>query len=462
MTSSTLRRLLCLVLAVATVGAGSALAQPVPVQPAPPFFTPAPIPEFDPGFYEPPLASYVHKKPGDIIAARQVNLANLSVAPLNVDGWQVSYRSTNTRNEPVAAVTTLVKPRGVVPEPRKLVSLQVAEDSTARYCAASYAVQQWSIPGTITGQAVVPLEFLLAQAMLAQGWALSIPDYQGPNSAYGASPLHARLVLDGIRAAKNFSQLGVTEQSRIALTGYSGGAIATGHTAEAKASYAPELNIVGTAEGGVPADLRGVFENSNNQLTTGVVLGAVVGLTREYPDFKRFTEQHLTPLGRAIWDLKQPLCIQYHAAVLPFLNMKGLLGNAGPDVLNHPEVLKVFDQTRMGKSVPDHPVYIYHSNPDYLIPIGPVNTLVSEYCSRPNAQVRYERDHFSEHLTMQMFNSMRALNWLKERLDGVAAQPGCTTADLGSVTLDPATVQGFLATLPEVLQGLFGKALGAR
>lgn len=106
---------------------------PVAVQPAAPVPLP---PEFDPGFYQPPAELVASKAPGEIIAVRQVNLANFGLIPVNVDAWQVSYRSNNSRDEPIAAVATVAKPRGSAPD--KLVSMQIAEDSLAGYCAPSY------------------------------------------------------------------------------------------------------------------------------------------------------------------------------------------------------------------------------------------------------------------------------------------------------------------------------------
>ena len=284
-----------------------------------------PLPqELDPSFYEPPKATYQDKEPGEIIAARRINAANLGVVPLNVDAWQLSYRSTNSRGEPIAAVTTLVKPRGTTKGPRKLVSMQLAEDSLAGYCSTSYAVQQWSA-AALAGQIVVPAEMIIMQGMLAQGWAVALPDHQGPNMAYAAGPLGARITLDGIRAAKRFAPIGVGDDSPVGLYGYSGGAIVTGHAAELKQTYAPELNIVGAAEGGVPADLKVVLNASTNNVTSGLILGAVMGLGREYPDFQKFLNKHMNAEGKALASLKNPLCVQYQSILLPFLNIKGFL-----------------------------------------------------------------------------------------------------------------------------------------
>lgn len=439
----------------AVMGTGVASAAPVPIAPSPVVAVP---PELDPGFYRPSIESYANKAPGEIIAARAINPATFSLIPVNVDAWQVSYRSTNTRDEPIAAVTTLLKPRGQASTPRNLVSMQVAEDSTTQSCAPSYTVQQFSL-APVLGQAVVPAEFLIAQAMLAQGWAVSVPDHEGPDSAYGAGPLAARITLDGVRAAQNFSDLGVTAESKKALFGYSGGAIATGHAAELAQSYAPELKFVGAAEGGVPADLGVMLSTANRQATSGVVFAAMIGLSREYPELGRYMDSRFNGLGQALRSLKNPLCVGLQLLTFPFLDIYGLQG--GGDPLTSPEIAPLLDETRMGKVVPDMPMFIWNANPDYLVPVIQVNTLVDTYCKDPAARVQYTRDHFSEHLTGAIVGAGPAMVWLKERFDGVPTPAGCSTSDQGTMLGDQAGTDALRASLGDLAAGLMGQALGA-
>ncbi|MFW0792155.1 lipase family protein [Gordonia sp. CPCC 205333] len=424
--------------------------------------TPAPAvplpPELDPAFYRPPAAKVAAAQPGQILAARRINVATFGVIPLNVDGWQVSYRSTDSRDNPIAAVTTLLKPRGGTKGPRKVVSVQLAEDSTAGYCSPSYTVQQWSV-SSFAGQIVVPAEMLIAQGMLAQGWALSIPDHQGPNNAYAAGPLGARITLDGLRAAKNFAPIGITDSSPIGMYGYSGGAIVTGHAAELKSSYAPELNIVGAAEGGIPADLKVVLKAAQNNVTSGLVMGAVLGLSKEYPDFKRFLDRQMNPVGKALMAVKEPLCVQYTSSLLPFLNISGFLNWPG-DPLNAPAVKKVFNDTRMGKSTPSMPMYMWNSALDEIIPVGQVNTLVAKYCRDPKAQVTYTRDHLSEHIIAEVSGAPLALLWLRDRLAGKPAQKGCRTSDELSMATNTKWWPTFSNVIGTDLAGLFGAAIG--
>ena len=431
---------------------------------APPVISPArplPLPpELDPGFYHQPPEVLAATAPGGIIAARQVTLANFSVFPLNVDAWQVAYRSNNSRDEPISAVATLIKPRGVAPEPRKLLSMQLAEDSTAGYCTPSYGLQHLSL-SALGGQLDVPGEFILAQGALQQGWALVIPDHQGPESAFAAGPLAARITLDGIRAATSFAPLEVGPTAPVGMYGYSGGSIPTVHAAELHPSYAPELNIKGAAAGGVGADLGMAVDLANGQATSGVVLAAVLGLSREYPEFEAFLEEKMDPVGRTLLAAKAPLCVQYQGAVLPFLNIKGMMRTPG-DPLREPVVAAMLDETRMGSELPDMPMFLWHSALDEVLPLAATDQLVDSYCRNPDATVRYTRDHLSEHVIAGIAGFPSAMLWLRDRLNEVPVDAGCSVQDVPSMVGDAEQQAYFASVVGETVAALFGKAIGAR
>nr|WP_254190262.1 lipase family protein [Nocardia noduli] len=440
----------------------SAAADPAPdapaIAPAPAFPIPPMPPGFDPAFYRPAADRFADLEPGQLIAARQVNLANLSLLPVNIDAWQLSYRSTDTRGEPIAAVATVIKPRGDMPD-RPLLSYQIAEDSTGNYCMPSYQLQMGSIPAPLTGSILVAAQFLEVQAALAQGWAVVVPDHQGPDSAYAAGPLAGRITLDGIRAAQDFAPMGLPgDSTRVGLMGYSGGAIATGHTAELKRSYAPELNIVGAAEGGIPADLSAALKLANRNLSSGLIMAGVVGVSREYPALREFLERHSTPLGRFMLAAKDQLCASYQSALFPFGDNLGMLD---ADPFSDPGVVETLAKTRMGQQVPDMPMFMFQANMDWLIPVGPVNTLVDTYCADPTARVRYIRDHFSEHLTLDPIGAPSALLWLRDRFAGVPVAQGCSTTDVGSMMLDADTWRVWEEVAGVTLAAAFGAPIGA-
>ncbi|MEU4314388.1 lipase family protein [Nocardia sp. NPDC024068] len=451
--------LLSALLLTAVPIAGTAGAEPNPDVVEPARVLPLP-PELDPGFYRPAAETVAAHAPGEIIAVRRVNVANFGLVPLNVDAWQVSYRSNNSRDEAVPAVATVLKPRGAAAAPRPLLSVQIAEDSTAGYCTPSYALQHLSA-APLLGQIVAPAEFVFAQAALQQGWAVVIPDHQGPDSAYAAGPLAGRITLDGIRAATSFAPLESGPAAPVGMYGYSGGSIATGHAAELHASYAPELNIVASAMGGVGADLGAALEMANNQATSGLVFAAVMGLAREYPDFADFLDRNLDPVGKTLMTLKAPLCVQYQSALLPFLNLKGMMRTQG-DPMRDPAVTAMLDDTRMGRSVPDMPLFVWHSAWDEILPLPATNRLVDTYCADPGASVQYTRDHASEHIAAEVTGGPAALLWLRDRLGGVPAQPGCATADVATMLATPGELPFLASVFGETVASFFGKPIGAR
>ncbi|WP_424322219.1 lipase family protein [Gordonia sp. (in: high G+C Gram-positive bacteria)] len=459
--AAALSALVAITAAPALIVAPASANPAVKVAPAP--LLPLPS-ELDRDFYRPSAAKVAAAKPGEILRARKITPANFGLVPINVDAWQLTFRSTDTQGRAIPAVTTVLKPRGTTKDmkrggARKVISMQIAEDSTAGHCSVSYAVQQFNA-SSLLGQVVAPAELLIAQGFLDQGYAVVLPDHEGPNHAYAAGPLGARITLDSLRAVKAFAPSSITEASPIGLYGYSGGAIVTGHAAELKKSYAPELNIVGAAEGGVPADLKELLLAAQNGATSGLVFGAVVGLTREYDYFRDFTNRHVNPVGKAVMALKAPLCVQYQSMTFPFMNNLGFIQWPG-GALRAPAVKRLLNDTKMGKSLPDMPMYIWNSSLDEIVPIHQVDTLVKTYCRNPEAQVTYTRDHLSEHLIGEISGAPMAFLWLKDRLDGKPAKAGCTTRDELTMASDAQWWPTFSATIGTNLAGLFGKALGA-
>ncbi|MFF7942839.1 lipase family protein [Nocardia gamkensis] len=383
-------------------------------------------PEQDP-FYRPSAELVASKRPGEILAARPVTIANQLDGALDAEAWQVSYRSGDSADQPIAAVATLLKPSA---GNGKLVSLHAAEDSTGLFCAPSYTVRRSAQAGLLDGQ-IDPLRG--APALLAQGWTVVVPDHQGPNSAFAHGPLAARIALDGIRAAERFGPLHLPgAATEVAMWGYSGGSIPTLHGAELRSAYAPEVNLVGVVSGGTDVDLEVLSREANKGPGAGLVAAAIIGLAREEPELNAYLWANATPRGRQLLTAKDRGCVLHQAALEPFLDVDSLVRGG---ILHTPVLRAVFDRTRMGKSVPDSPVLLYHATADWLVPIGPADALASTYCRDPAARVTYIRDHASEHLTLNTLAENRVIAWLRDRFAGVPVQDNCTVTDMGSIAL---------------------------
>ncbi|MFF3223613.1 lipase family protein [Nocardia suismassiliense] len=447
-----------LTVAVCPAMAGVAQAEPVAVAPPLPFPLPPAPPYLDPGFYNPDPGKVAAAQPGEILAARQVNLANFFLIPLNVRAWQLSFRSTNTRGEPIAAVATVIVPhRPSLTPDRNLVAFQFAEDSLSINCAPSYVLQMGSLPNPTNP--VISAEFIEVQAMLQLGHAVVVPDHQGPNAAYAAGPLGARITLDSIRAAENFDQAGLSgAATRTALWGYSGGAIPTAHAAELQPTYAPELNIAGSAVGGLLADLRMSLDYNNGTSTFGgAVLGGLFGVAREYPVLNQFIDQYMNPLGKAVRVVHEGQCVALQFAGFPFVNIKGLFNYPGGDPMTAPELQPLLDEMTLGRrGTPPFPLYIYEAPLDEAMPINAVNKLYDTYCKDPNAQVAYTREIISEHGIAAVSGAGSAVMWLNDRLNGVPAPQGCSNRDVPLQILDPGAFAAVVNALGQTLASALG------
>ncbi|KAL8276080.1 hypothetical protein RQP46_011523 [Phenoliferia psychrophenolica] len=379
-------------------------------------------PDLDP-FYKPP-AGWESKAPGDILATRRVTGAYIDVVPLPLVFWQLLYRTTDAMDNPLTTVTTIVVPPGA--HPGKLVAFGNPEDSTGLQCSPSYEIQFGANPLNLD------LTFIGDEAWI--GLIVTFSDHEGPNSTFLAGRNAGRAVLDSIRATFNFrSSIGLNEDAKVAMWGYSGGADAIGWAASLKDTYAPELNVVGAAHGGTPADLMELALSADRGPISGFIVGAFVGLSAAYPSFNEAFSKVSTPKLKALM-LDHPK----HCLIVLKSTFQNLLSGTeylttGLATLQIPAIKAVIEDQKMGGNAtltPTMPMYIYHSQSDELVPYSIPKALVSTYCAN-GADV-----HFTtatgpgiEHVAYDVTGVPAAVQFLSDRLDGVPWPKGCSYAD---------------------------------
>ena len=119
----------------------------------------------------------------------------------------------------------------------RVISFQSAHDSLDRNDQPSHA-----IAGGLTFGGIVPnVESAVFGLFLTQGFAVIVPDTEGQRADFAAGPEYGMNTLDSIRAAFNSSTVGLPADARIALLGYSGGAIASEWAAELARHTRPTL-----------------------------------------------------------------------------------------------------------------------------------------------------------------------------------------------------------------------------
>lgn len=367
------------------------------------------LPEKDP-FYQPP-PGFEHAVPGTVLRSRDVELAYLGLIPQRVTATQLLYRTTDMNGTPEATVTTVIVPPDLAPgETCPVLSYQCAIDAVASRCFPSYALRRHA---KAVG-ALAQLEFLLINAALAEGWAVSVPDHEGPHGMWGAPYEPGYCILDGVRAALSSERLGLSPTSPVALWGYSGGGLASAWAAELCADYAPELDIVGAVLGSPVGDLGHTFRRLNRSLFSGLPALVVAALARLYPDLDRVIKEHTSDEGRALLCELEEMTTAAAVLRMARKDMGDYLDRPLEEVLSMPEIQYVFDNIKLGKTVPTPPVLIVQAVHDYLIDVHDIDALADAY-SGGGADVTYHRDAFCEHLMLHPLSAPMTLRWLQDR-----------------------------------------------
>jgi hypothetical protein len=342
-------------------------------------------------------------RPGEVLDTRPVEVRALRRV-IKADAWHVKFRSTDTRGAAVSGVTTVMIPRrpfsGSV---RPLLSYQCAIDSLGAAADPSYTLRHGD-----------QLELSFMARALRRGWAVVTTDYTGPRHAFAAGRLAARFVLDGIRAAIAFEPAGFDGATPIGLWGYSGGAQATLCAAEHHPRYAPELNIVGAAAGGItvdPTTTTTTFEEAyDGSILSGIPLGAIIGISRESPDVD--LRGALTPDGQAMVASAAEMTLVQLFLSFPFLRWGEYL--TVPSVMDIPGLRAAFEADRLGQATPTTAMYLYHGVHEQNLPIADADKFVDTY-RRQGADVTYRRIRFAEHLIAMITGMPGALRFLTER-----------------------------------------------
>ncbi|RJQ81808.1 lipase [Pseudonocardiaceae bacterium YIM PH 21723] len=401
-------------------------------------------------FYAPP-AGYEQTAPGTILRSRPVTTAVLSTLPQPVQAWQLLYRTTTRTGEPMATVTTVLKPVNKVP--RGLVSYQIAEDASAAKCAPSHAIRAGNPLDGPSGN----LEIILADAAAGNGFVVSIPDYQGPDSQFGAAKQPGYAILDGARAAEQFTELGLGADTPVGLWGYSGGSLASGWAAELQPAYAPELNLAGVAVGGYVTDIKGAILRIDGGPGAGLIPSVMPGVLRSDPAFNPIRDKYLTERGTALLAKSTTQCVAVNVARHAFLTMDAYLTMPLAEVVEQPDVRDALATLNLGKAAPTAPMFVYHAVHDELIPVAGPDAVVPGYCAA-GTQVTYVRDQISEHGSLAVSGAPAALAFLTRRLHGIPASAGCSTKTVASTLLTPDAArevpQFLIATVRGVLGGV--------
>ncbi|WP_374316380.1 lipase family protein [Aquabacterium sp.] len=275
-------------------------------------------------------------------------------------------------------------------------------------------------------------------AALNAGYAVLVTDYAGylndQKAIYMAGESQAHAALDIFRAATALPGAGIDPKAKVGVWGYSQGGQTAAKVAEIASTYAPDINIVGVATGGVPAELRSVARNLDGNTGAAFLMSTVAGLANEYG--KRVPISIIaTTAGKAELAKLSGECVFEALLDLQNRTLGSLtVGNQALDDLLD-VVSDVLDEQQLGKQTPTMPIYHYHGQADEFIPLAQAFNLKKQYCAG-GAKVKFDA-YPSEHLVTMVQSAPKVLAWMSDRLAGKAAPNTCSNTTQPAVTALP-------------------------
>ena len=366
----------------------------------------APAPSGD-AFYVPPNPLPAGS-PGDIIWYRP------SAPPVSgADAWQILYLSTTALGAPTAVSGTLIVPTASYPGTRPVVAYAAGTQGWGSQCAPSKEI----VAGDFDEEFAV-------NNLLAKGWAVVVTDYPGLGTpgpeAYNVAIAEGYAVLDSLRAALRLPGTGLSATAPAGIEGYSQGGGAAGWAAQLHHTYAPDLNLVGVAMGGTPANLQAVAANINGTAFFAFLAGTAIGFGSAYPSVN--LNGYLNAAGKTAFAQLDTMC-----------QIQGLLTFAGKRIqdytvggvnpINDPRWEAVLDSNDLGGMKPDVPLLETHGLLDEVIPYSVETTLHSTYCAMG---VSTQLDSYlGDHVLTALLDQGDVVSWLSGRFAGEPAPDNC-------------------------------------
>lgn len=377
--------------------------------------------------YEDPFYSYdqplTGTPPGTVLRTRPAQFAFPELST-PITSTQVLYRTTTQQNTPTAAVTTVLRP--LVPGPTRLLSYHMAYDALGSQCNPSYTLTgRTDSPGALMEQGVIA-------GYLAAGYTVVVPDYEGLELEWTVGRQSGYAALDGIRAAAQILEL--PPSTPVAMSGYSGGSVATEWAAEIAPHYAPELALIGAAAGGLPVHLaHNLPYVSGSADWAGVIPAMVVSFRRTYGlDTAAFLSEHGAQLTAAVEDL----CLGQFAKRYPGLTDAEMVRAPYRSLLDVPTAAAAVNDNIMGTAgTPAVPLLLAvgQSDPigDSVMVARDIEALAHQYCTR-GVPVTYARYQHHDHIAAFARFQAEAAQFLADRFAGTPPTTNCASIGPGN------------------------------
>ena len=213
-----------------------------------------------------------------------------------------------------------------------------------------------------------------------------------------------------------------------------GGSIGADWASELAPSYAPQLKLVGVAEGGIPVDYAHNLTYINGSSGwSGIIPATLVALSRA---FHLNLSRYLSSYGKTLTAQVQRACIGSFYGAYPGLTAQQLLKPKYANVLKVPALTRIINHLIMG-SVPGSPtgplfmaVGDADGTGDGVMVTADVEALAHEYCTQGvslQLSVYQGEDHDEAAISFEP----AAVSFLEARVAGVPFTSQCASVPDG-------------------------------
>jgi hypothetical protein len=400
-----------------------------------------PTPEEDPFYHYTGSKPLSEIAPGTVLKTRTESWHVVGI-PTPVTAIQLLYRSTSETGEPTVNVTSVLKPAITIGTPQ-VVAYQSFYDSLNPVDEPSYAITG----GLSLGGAIPQVESALIGPSLLADRTVVIADTEGQNADFAAGPEYGYNTLDSLKAAIASPATGLSSTKKIAMIGYSGGAIATEWAAELAPSYAPSINskLVGATMGGVLVDPAHNLHYVDGSTTwAGVMPMAIIGVSRA---FHIDLTPYLSEYGKSIYAKLEKASIAEVLGQYSGLTWAQLAKPEYPTPESIPVYVHVVNQLIMGTGgTPTTPLQISQGalgelegtagnkpgigEGDGVMIAGDVRSLARQYCSK-GEKVDYTQ-YLLGHIGTAVPWIAEAMTWMNNRFLGLPAPSNCSSIEPGN------------------------------
>ncbi|MGN6161895.1 MAG: lipase family protein [Marmoricola sp.] len=363
-------------------------------------------------FYEPPAE--IPSVPGTLLREEPstfyLDPFRLIAAPARVR--RIMFSTTDRVGQPIAVTGTILtptRPRTRRPD-RPLVAFAVGTQGMGSQCAPSRQMA-----------AGREYESLFLAGLLARGFNVVVPDYQGLGMSgvhtYMSREVQGHVVLDALRAARQSDLPDIPVDGPLAITGYSQGGGAAASAAEMAHVYAPELVIAGTVAGAVPADLSLTARLLDGGPYFAFLGYALAGLTGDYGVA---LDGILNAHGLEVVARLREQCMFESLRTFAFTKSSTLTvdGRSVSRILrDEPYATMVADQQLGNGRAPRMPVLLIHSKLDDVVPYEAGRALAERWVGQ-GARVRLSTFHAPTHAAAAVTSYGSAFTFLNRTFAG--------------------------------------------